>query len=265
MHPIRSFAILSPLLPLLLASAADAQVIRGRLFDDVSGLPVGGAGIELVRPPNSTVLTVVTSADGRFALELPQPGAFRIRASQLAYRTIESSELTILGNDTIDVEIVIHPTALLLNPLTVTAATRIPLGARLQEEFHQRQRRGVGRFLGPEAVRERDGFNTSDIFSAEPGMRVRRGPGGGSAVVLMRGTFGWCEPAVYVDGFRLRTDIDFTLDAAVSGGDVQAVEMYRRFSDVPAQFAAGGHFGCGAIVIWTTRSFGYPPDSRTGR
>ena len=66
-----------------------------------------------------------------------------------------------------------------------------------------------------------------------------------SNAVLLRG----CEPAVFIDGVRIRGGAA-TIDELVSPLDIAGIEIYRGPADVPVEFGGPGT-NCGAIVIWT--------------
>ena len=61
-----------------------------------------------------------------------------------------------------------------------------------------------------------------------------------------------CSPAVFMDGLRFEAmDIDFVSYPE----DIEAVEIYVRGSQAPAQFWDVRN-ACGSIVLWSRRYMG---------
>jgi hypothetical protein len=110
--------------------------------------------------------------------------------------------------------------------------------------FQDRRRSGVGRFLTPEDISRRSAIFTSEVFRNVPGISLERG-------IKMRGPFGQCSPALYLDGrYVPPTSGGLTaddLDVWVRPDEIAGVEIY--YGSVPPQFQPGLS-GCGSIVIW---------------
>ena len=66
-----------------------------------------------------------------------------------------------------------------------------------------------------------------------------------------------CPPLLYLDGTPVG-ETDDMLDTIVFPHEVAGIEVYRRASELPAEFS-GSRSGCGVIVIWTKRG---PPVRR---
>ncbi|MEN9860311.1 MAG: hypothetical protein RLZZ515_793, partial [Cyanobacteriota bacterium] len=68
------------------------------------------------------------------------------------------------------------------------------------QEFSQRARSGMGRFLTAEQIAQRVPVVTSDLFTAIPGVYLEQGAMG--PMLTMKGVFAdRCTPAVYLNGF----------------------------------------------------------------
>jgi hypothetical protein len=116
--------------------------------------------------------------------------------------------------------------------------------------FAERRRGGAGRDMTADDVMKHAPVWTSDLFRRMPGLRVVDG------AVKMRGPFGDCSPALYLDGHYFDTVEAFGLDGFVAPQRIAGIEVYTDAS-APAQFrrlpgAAGEEAApCGSIVIWT--------------
>ena len=74
------------------ASAAHAQVVRGRLVDADGDTAIGGAMMTLMDRDGSPVeRTLTNTATGLFELRAPSPGEYRVRAERIGYATTFSA------------------------------------------------------------------------------------------------------------------------------------------------------------------------------
>jgi len=123
------------------------------------------------------------------------------------------------------------------------------------QEYERRRAMGIGTFITPKEITERNASNASEIFRQVPSLRFVPVPGGYGIrfpVVLqldIRGS-GECIPVLWVDGQRaLGMEID-----EIGAQDILAAEIYRGAASVPSRFTTNGKTQCGAIVIWTRRN-----------
>jgi hypothetical protein len=112
--------------------------------------------------------------------------------------------------------------------------------------FADRARKGFGHFLTPDFVAKRNVTVTSDLFRFVPGVHLEADSG--KKVLRMRGAFGDCSPAVYVNDHYMDLSPD-DIDNWVYPKEIAGIEIYTE-GTVPAQFQRGMS-GCGSIVIWT--------------
>lgn len=249
----RSAASIS-LLALSAASTVEAQVIRGRLLDHASDLPVAGAAVVLVSPGGVDLERVITDTVGHFTMTTPGPGRYEFRAQRVGYETVTSPPLRLERADTVHVDVHIATDAVPLAPLTVTAARRAPIRDRRLDEFYDRQRRGFGTFFGPEEIDALRPPAVSTLLHHAAGVNVRYSRSG--SVVTMQNRFRRttdCIPTIMVDGHRFPGDPDLPVDNLVSTIDLRAVEVYRA-SQVPPDLSLPMNSQCGVIVIWTDLS-----------
>jgi hypothetical protein len=69
----------------LTAPAASAQMLFGRLIDEVSNAPLGGAFVTIVDSADARVVSALSLEDGRFVVRVPRPGTYRARVERLAF------------------------------------------------------------------------------------------------------------------------------------------------------------------------------------
>ena len=90
--------ILTVLLALALAgaaSAADAQVVRGVVAEEVTGTPVEGVMVILLELDGTVVDRVLTDAAGAFISRADHPGAFQIRVDRIGYESITTDRFDV--------------------------------------------------------------------------------------------------------------------------------------------------------------------------
>lgn len=102
-------------------SLAAAQRISGRVLDARADLPIPGVQVLVLGTADSVVARALTGGDGRFAVEVPAPGAYRIALGRMGYDSVvvEDVEVPAEGPDPV-VEIRVEPRAIGLDPIRVT-------------------------------------------------------------------------------------------------------------------------------------------------
>lgn len=118
----------------------------------------------------------------------------------------------------------------------------------LLQEFSQRARGGMGRFLTAQQIAQRVPLVTSDLFTAVPGVYLQQDSLG--PVLTMKGIFAdRCIPTVFIDGVNMGATSLTDIDMLVKPERLLGVEIYSA-GLVPAQFEPGMS-GCGSLVFWT--------------
>jgi hypothetical protein len=209
--------------------------------------------------------TVVATLDGR-----PLPGAMVSVAGGNPARTNERGQWQLtdapLGTRMLEVRALgFYPERRRIDVVANTPPVRVALSTlkavldtvrisatrtfnRDRNGFEARHRSGVGRFLTAEDIARRAFINTSDLFTNLPGIRLDR-TAFDETSLQMRGAFGWCSPAFFIDGMYMRGLSSSDVDDFVRPQDVANVEIYTE-SSAPPQFQPIMS-GCGSIVIWT--------------
>jgi hypothetical protein len=111
-------------------SPAAAQVdtlsarIQGILLDERTGGPVSAGLIRLMTTEGETVAAVESNAEGRFSLETPGPGEYRLRVERVGYQTKESGSFFLPPGYVLSVQIRLSPAPLPLDSVWVSARRR---------------------------------------------------------------------------------------------------------------------------------------------
>lgn len=231
-------------------SSAEAQALQGRVLDGIGQRPIDAVTITLVHP-DGTVLAETTSVeDGSFSLEVPGAGEYFVRAERTRYHTLWDGVFEFQEEGLLEVTLFLRPRPVQIEGLEVEVERAAQTRRRLRSQgFYERAAAGFGRFIGPEKLEERQFFFFSDILRGIPGIIYT----GDSVRFRGYGLEPTCAPNIYIDGAR--TFADAPIEALVQPEDVVGVEVYRRVSETPMQWA-GTNGTCGSLVIWTKNGRG---------
>ncbi|MDX1493811.1 MAG: carboxypeptidase-like regulatory domain-containing protein [Longimicrobiales bacterium] len=106
---------------LFFAGPGHAQTIQGRVLDAGNRRPVDGAIVRLLDFRSDTVAVTAADSLGRFRLEFPDGGRFRLLGTRLGYRASESPVFDApLQADTIVVDLRMEPAPLPVPGVEVT-------------------------------------------------------------------------------------------------------------------------------------------------
>jgi hypothetical protein len=258
------------------AQAAQAQTIYGVVLDDSTSLPIAGAEVILRDSSGNRLVFEVSDREGRFVLEA-EPGVYLFEALRMGYAPTVTPQFAVPeGSPSIDLTILLPSERVVLEPVVVTE-TRLPFAPGPLQGFYERKRRGWGLQLTSEEIEERIPSRFTDILRGLPGVRVVS-TGGNKYFVQMVGQAPRLQPEAYnaADRHRVRTPtssregqqlqgcpVSYYLDGVkyepdergideILVSEVEAVEVYRRASETPADFLDSDS-RCGVIVIWTKR------------
>jgi hypothetical protein len=119
----------------------------------------------------------------------------------------------------------------------------------------------MGRFLDRGEIAEKGGRKITDVLRTVSGLRVMNTDSG--SVVVVRSNQGGvgrldspsslCPVSFYLDGMPLSTGgpVAIDIDKTVPVDWVEAIEVYRHPSELPAEFLLSG--ACGMVAVWTRR------------
>jgi iron complex outermembrane recepter protein len=246
----------------LMASPAAAQSISGRVTAASTKQPVANADVMVLDQARSTVMRAPTSGDGLFAFAALRPGNYFLRISVIGYKTSETSVLAV-RDTTIRLTIELQDSVLPVSGVTATVAAR---SRRLEGVgLYERQKDGRGLYLLRDEIEQRHAQRISQLVQGRAGLRVQavarsNASGITRGDLVMRGGMqasmrsAYCFPRLYLDGVLARPSSTsaptLTLDELANPADIEAIEIYRSASQLPAEFS-GADSSCGVVLIWT--------------
>jgi hypothetical protein len=128
-----------------------------------------------------------------------------------------------------------------LEPLRVAAEAVIHSSLR---EFVTRRATEAGRYFDRDEIEQRAPLAPGDLLLDLHGVRTNPQGQGNRQFSIGRGP-GDCPPNLFIDGAPVSV---FSVDDFYTE-NIEAVEVYRSFSQTPAQYRSRNY--CGAIIIWT--------------
>lgn len=225
-------------LPVPLAAAGR---LTGQVVDRESGGGIEGAVLEL---PDLDV-EAVTDARGEFALPPVPGGRHRIRVRHLGYGVREDS-VSVPPTKSVRLVLILETEPIALAPLEVQVRGVRPTWLE-DTGFYRRMDRSGGAFITREDIEARDPERVSQLLKTVSGVRVRTD---GNLAMLRAPrslvTGARCEIQYFVDGRRTRLPVGVD---AFEPADIEAIEVYRGPSEIPAFFDRG-RAACGAVVLW---------------
>ena len=243
------------------AGTATAQVLRGRVMEAKSPSPIPGVFIRVLGADSLPVAQGVADDSGRFAIEIPRPGQYRIELSRIGYALRLSKLMQMAADQIYELNnIQLATEAVPVAAVPVKAESRVP--ALERNGFYARKRAGLGHYIDRAAIEKRAPRITTDLFAGVSGVRLQPKTGGGFYILLRGGVTnrlreGTCTPIVFLDGVPVNyaptpgaannvTPYDFDV---LHPDDVEAIEIYRSPAEVPPQYG-GAEAGCGVILLW---------------
>lgn len=109
------------------ASSATAQIVRGRVLEEVSSAPLAGAMIVLIDGAGTQARRILTDDLGRFVLRAPRDGTFTLRADRIGYASTTSPPLELASGAAVFHDMVVSVEAIALDKITVEAERRCVL------------------------------------------------------------------------------------------------------------------------------------------
>jgi len=214
------------------AAPAAAQLVSGKVMEEGTDRPVAGASIELMDTTGLHRGTAVADTGGEFRIMVPQPGMYRLRVTHIAYRTTETVSIIADLGTRVEVELLLSPTAVALEPLRVVG--RSAFNAGWLQEYYDRasstRRSGIGRvFFRDEIERARAPAVSTFLFYLMPR--------------------GGCRPSLFLDG--LPVEDERQLNSMLRPEMLEGVELYNNQAFLPNRYASRGH--CAVALFWTRR------------
>lgn len=233
---------------LALAGSANAQTIVGVVRDAGTRAPLVAVQLTAIDSTGAARASALTDSLGMFRLAGMGAGTFTIEAERLGAETTTTQAVVLNVNERLQVDIPLRPDAIELQQIVVRERRR--LSGRLAEYYDRLERggrTGFGHFI------TRDQLDRVPYLSSH----LRMTPGvwvngfGHQLSITMRGTFGRCRPAIFLDGLPITAEeIDI-----ITPDQLEGVEIYRGMH-VPVRYASRSN--CGAILLWTRADAGRP-------
>jgi len=254
--------LLLPVLPAAAAAQAPAAsadtgtvTLRG-VVRDTAGRPLAGAQV------TTEEATTISGADGHFELRDLRADTLHLLIRRIGH---QPASITLAPDRGVVVEF-----AATLVPNVVELGTIVVEGRTMERTlwrngFYDRERAGHGTYFGPDELARHPSLETA--LRMTPSVYVTRTSDGRVGALGRSGT-DFCVLAVYLDGVLVRGADEVGLEALAMPGDVLALEVYPRATQVPGTLRSaapsaggggipspGGAVGdgpvdCGAIMIW---------------
>lgn len=237
--------------PAVAAQQATPRLRRGRatlrgVVTAVTGAPISGARVSVSEADGVTM----TNERGEFVLSGLPAGSQTALVRRLGYEPVEFA-VTLRAARPLEVEVEMGQFVPVLSEVVVQGRLEAGLD---RVGFSQRQRRGIGRYLGAEEIEKRGALRLVDLLAGFPMLRsVPAGDGTTNSRLVGRargGGYG-CVSFV-VDGMPWLGD-DQPTDF-VHPQEVAAVEVYSA-GMTPAEFSRGAN-ACDTVVLWTRSRLG---------
>jgi hypothetical protein len=276
----RTFA-LAALATLLSAPmhAPGAQIVHGRVFDHADGRRIPHVTLELIDDRGDVLARTTADSLGEFRIRSWRAGKYTLKTTSIGYQPVTSQVLELATGDLVELNVHLAADAIPLEPITIIARARASLAELAMSGYYDRRdsgrRLGLGRFFDRGAI-ERRGRRLTDILATIPGVKVMQVPNCPVPLISMAGnnftrfeerttgelernitTSEACNPAsicranIYVDGVQMHFDEAISIDQAVPMDWIEGIEVYRRASEVPAEYLSRAT--CGVVAVWTRR------------
>lgn len=221
--------------------------LRGSVQEGGVGDAVAGAVVEV---RGAVSRTTETDGDGRFTVTNLPAGRYTVRVEHLAYRTVTDTVGIPGGDRSVSLDVRLLPDAIPLDPITVRVDRRPSFGPLVDvyDRMDRMRRLGLGHVFDRREIEESGAIRVSHLVGRVPGVRTAAIPG--SPNVRMFLTRHRCDPSVYIDGLKWRGE---HIDHVLTMNGIEAVEVYRRLSEIPVEFWDDQSSRCGVVAVWTRR------------
>lgn len=250
------------------AAHAQAQTINGTLMEVETDQPISLGLIILMTESGDSITSTVTNGQGRFSVTAEGGGSFVLIASAFGFKETAAGVFELGSDGEMDVEFRIAAAPMPIDGLIVSLQRPVLQHQLVKNGFVRRVTRGLGHFITPVEIERSSARSTADLFRGISGVLLQT-PGGNlnafaGEALRLQGAGGFCTPTIYLDGARMSIDQtrDLPIEVLAPLAMVDAIEIYRRPSEVPIEYGmtgAGMSVGvgqmsegvCGVVVIWS--------------
>ena len=194
---------------------------------------------------------VESDSAGRFSLEVPRAGPYRVRADRLGYADFISEVFSLDTAGPLELVLRMVPEPLEVDGLVVIAEQELRRTELEDVGFFRRRDNSPGYFFDVEELERIRPTFVTDVLRNVPGVRVQR-QGHGYLVSSLRSYKPICEMKIVLDGYEIVPDSITGLDFLVSADRVIGIEVYPGAGGIgaPVQHRGTDAF-CGIVMIWT--------------
>ena len=244
-------------------------IIRGVVYDDATGARIAAAAVMLVDPrTDAAVVNMKTDSLGQFSFKIGH-GVYQLAAVHEGRRPVLSAPIPLADGELMTVRVPVAQDGDPVHKIGVTEHVR-PAAAAPKSEgdprlaaFERRRMAGSGgRQFDRARLDESPATTVGDFLTMVPGVAVRDGTSGStvqmrrSASLTALNSGSACRVGWFLDGIRMDrpglSDAFMQTFAAMRLADVEAIEVFRGLSEMPAEYAAP-ELRCGAVAVWTKR------------
>lgn len=227
--------------------SASTAILSGLVLEAATDQPVAGASVRL----SGTDFHMVSRDNGRFEFSDVPLGSYELVVEHLAFETLRDSIHVEEAGVRYQVDIRLDADVLELDPIDVQVVRPGPL-----EDVYQRlntsRRLGLGDVFDRQDIERSGVSHLSTLIRTLPGARMQSIPGRAGAQSLRIHSRNDCAPSFYVDGMQVPLD-GGSVDDVVTLGSVETLEVYRRLSQIPGEYADEQAQRCGAVAVWSQR------------
>lgn len=222
--------------------------IEGQVVESGLNRPIAGAIVRLEGDDRASR----TDEDGRFTFDAVPLGRHVLSIDHFPHQPVRDSIRVEEEAATYVVRIELSEEPIELPPMLVTVRGPGTVLTDVHDRAQRMRRLGLGDQFDRRAIEMSGATRVSHLVARLPGVRLTPIPGRLSASELRLHSRNDCPPSIYVDGRQVRT-FGATLDDFVSLPDLEFLEVYRRLSSLPLEFADEQAQSCGAVAAWTRR------------
>jgi len=243
-------------------------VVRGVLYDDAKGTPIRGTVMLIDPKSDAAVAYTPTDSVGTFFLQVHE-GVYQISAVRPGYKSVLSAPVPLQNGERLTIRVPIAENGDPEHRIGVTEHVR-PSQAKSESRdpnvlsgFEQRRMSGAGLHYDRDQLTKHGDETLGQFLQKVPGLTVPDASGMSSvqmsrnvytpSAVSYMGSLVQCHVGWFLDGQRV--DLPGRSDPLTDGlgslriDVIEAVEVFRGVSEMPAQFAAPD-LRCGAIAVW---------------
>lgn len=259
-HVFRLFALL--LLLHSLGRPVSAQSVEGDVVDQ-TGAALGSVNLGLIDEDGGLVAHGRSDSAGRFHVQAPSPGRYRVHAAAVGYRSLTGGPYDLVGDIALELFVVMHRAPIPLEGLEVEIEADGLVPRLVLNGFYDRAEDGGGLFFVGDEVRRSGSTLIAEFLARLP--RMQADPRGGNLfgedsvrnpALYFDGGGARCVPALWVDGSLVRPGgtaaEPMRPDDWVGPEDIAGLEFYGGPASVPIEFSHSA--ACAVLIVWTRGS-----------